>query len=232
MSVKPFSEIGNYTTFPNAIIDEIMPRCKPNTWKVVCATVRKTIGWHKDDDKISLTQYMELTGISGRSTISTALKDAVSQGYLVKKEGRINTYSINREYKLPSPKIVPEASPKIVPEASPKIVPTKESKTLKDRGKKIRVPDTLDTLDFHTSWTDFQEHRKQMKKPMTDLAKQRMLAKLEKQGVDTAIVMLENSIENGWQGVFEIKGKNGNGHKSAVHEELPPGFTPEEIAAL
>jgi hypothetical protein len=60
---------------------------------------------------------------------------------------------------------------------------------------------------FESSWEDFKEHRKQIKKPMTELAKNRMLKKLGKYSVSVAIEMLDRSIENGWQGVFELDGK-------------------------
>ena len=53
-----------------------------------------------------------------------------------------------------------------------------------------------------------QLHRKQIKKPMTPLAETRMLNKLSKNSVDIAIRMLDRSIENGWQGVFELNGKD------------------------
>ena len=60
---------------------------------------------------------------------------------------------------------------------------------------------------FNISWQDFKEHRKQIKKPMTELAENRMLKKLGKYSVSVAIEMLDRSIENGWQGVFELDGK-------------------------
>ena len=60
---------------------------------------------------------------------------------------------------------------------------------------------------FECSWQDFKEHRKQIKKPMTELAENRMLKKLGKYSVSVAIEMLDRSIENGWQGVFELDGK-------------------------
>ena len=42
---------------------------------------------------------------------------------------------------------------------------------------------------------------------MTELAETRMLKKLGKYSVEVAIEMLDRSIENGWQGVFELDGK-------------------------
>lgn len=73
------------------------------------------------------------------------------------------------------------------------------------------IPDHLDTPEFLKTWSDFQEHRRQIKKKMTDLAKDRMLKKLGRYPVEIAINMLDTSIENGWQGVFEPKEYKQNG---------------------
>jgi hypothetical protein len=107
--IKPFQNAGGYTTFENAILDYIMPDCKPNTWKVVCATLRKTVGWEdkksptgrKESDTISLSQFMDLTGIKNRTTLSDAVQDALDNGYLVRfPEGQSFRYAINRQYEL------------------------------------------------------------------------------------------------------------------------------------
>jgi len=104
---------------------------------VVCATVRKTLGWHKEIDLISLSQYRTLTGIGGKSTLTNALKDAVSQEFLIKYPGSTNGYGINREYEIASPKIGLSTSPEIVPVPSPKTGDTKDTffkETLKPFG--------------------------------------------------------------------------------------------------
>ena len=100
-TIKPFDNAGGYTTFDNAVIDHVMPKCKPNTWKVVCATIRKTIGWNKESDSISLTQYMKLTGIKNRTTLLEALNDALELGFITRVPYR-NTfaYQINKGYEL------------------------------------------------------------------------------------------------------------------------------------
>lgn len=57
---------------------------------------------------------------------------------------------------------------------------------------------------------NFKDHRKQLKAPMTDQAYKMLLNKLEKlSGGDEEkkVAILNQSIENGWKGVFELKGK-------------------------
>lgn len=55
----------------------------------------------------------------------------------------------------------------------------------------------------------FEEHRKKLRKPMTDYAKKLLLGKLEKLGKTDAekVAVLNQSIENGWQGVFPLGGE-------------------------
>ena len=55
---------------------------------------------------------------------------------------------------------------------------------------------------------EFKKHRKNLKKPMTDRAVQLMVGKLKELGqtVDEQIAIINQSIENGWQGIFPLKG--------------------------
>ena len=58
----------------------------------------------------------------------------------------------------------------------------------------------------------FEEMRKKIKKPLTDKAKEliiKKLSKLSNGNGDIAIKIMENSIENSWQGVFPLKNENG-----------------------
>ena len=57
--------------------------------------------------------------------------------------------------------------------------------------------------------TAFAEHRKKLKKPMTDYAKKLLLKKLQKlaKTEQEQIAILNQSIENGWQGVFPLGGE-------------------------
>jgi len=57
----------------------------------------------------------------------------------------------------------------------------------------------------------FAEHRKKLKKPMTDRAKELLLSNLSKMASteQEQIAILNQSIVNGWQGVFPLKQKQG-----------------------
>ena len=71
----------------------------------------------------------------------------------------------------------------------------------------IILPDYLD-LDI---WKEFLDMRKKLKAPNTETALNRILKKLEafeKQNIGNGTLAIENSIENGWKGVFEPKQQN------------------------
>ena len=57
----------------------------------------------------------------------------------------------------------------------------------------------------------FEEMRKKIKKPLTDKARELIIKKLSNisnGNGDIAIKIMENSIENSWQGVFPLKNEN------------------------
>lgn len=62
-------------------------------------------------------------------------------------------------------------------------------------------------------WEDFEEMRKKIKKPMTDRARQNIISKLDlfkAKGHDPTAI-LDKSITNDWQDVYEPKPEGGNG---------------------
>ncbi|MGR3218621.1 MAG: hypothetical protein ACUZ8H_02235, partial [Candidatus Anammoxibacter sp.] len=70
------------------------------------------------------------------------------------------------------------------------------------------LPDNIDK----ETWSAFVEHRQKLKAPMTDKAKTLMINKLEKLN-GSANDILNQSIENGWKGIFELKENDNGSHK-------------------
>jgi len=65
MSVSPNKFlVPNSTQVPNVLLDELMPLLGLAELKVMLVVVRQTYGWRKDSDKISLTTFERLTGLS------------------------------------------------------------------------------------------------------------------------------------------------------------------------
>ena len=71
------------------------------------------------------------------------------------------------------------------------------------------LPFDLDSEAFEQTWTEYRQHRKEIKKPMTATSEQKALKKCLALGEARAIAAIEHSIANGWQGIFEDKGGNG-----------------------
>lgn len=81
------------------------------------------------------------------------------------------------------------------------------------------IPEALDTPAFRSAWTDFIEHRKSIRKPMSPKAASLNLDTCLRIGRDNAIRAIEQSIANGWTGIFEPK--NGTGYNgNRVENEL------------
>ena len=75
----------------------------------------------------------------------------------------------------------------------------------------------LKNPDFVKDWNEYLKSRK---KKATARAMELSLEKLHKFDIQTAIKMLQNSISNGWQGLFEIKSNNsGNSQKSFAERD-------------
>lgn len=99
--------IPNSTQIPNIILDFLLPQLPEAEGKCLLYIARRTYGFHKDEDRISLTQFEN--GIQGRNeekldygtglarpTIVEALKNLIKVNLvLVEKTKRENIYKIN-----------------------------------------------------------------------------------------------------------------------------------------
>lgn len=129
--------ILNSTQIPNVLLDEIMPQLSGVEFKIIMTIARQTYGWHKEADRISISQLKLKTGTSNGS-IGNALKNLKSMGLIkvTNKTGREITtkeeaqkvqelyYQINATY----PKIGYHLSKNWIG-TSPEIGDTKETTT-------------------------------------------------------------------------------------------------------
>ena len=86
-------------------------------------------------------------------------------------------------------------------------------------------------LDLET-WEEFRIHRKKIKKPMTEYAEKLMIKKLTKLQSEghNPNQLLEESIANGWQGIFEPKKQTQTKYLSADERaRLNTSWLDEEI---
>lgn len=73
----------NTAAIPNILFDYWMAKLSPGEWKVLSAIARKTYGWQKARDRISLRQLVELTGLHKNGVIK-ATEHLVSLGLVIK----------------------------------------------------------------------------------------------------------------------------------------------------
>lgn len=83
----------NYTQIPNVILDHMADMTNAE-FRVITAIARKTFGWQKTTDMISLSQLCELTGLSRQGVIDGTAK-AIANGWVEKVEcGNSFEYSL------------------------------------------------------------------------------------------------------------------------------------------
>ncbi len=108
--------IANAFQIPNAVVDDLMSRLSPNAFKCYVLIVRKTTGWGKSSDKISISQFQAIAGIKKRDTVISALAELEKLNLIlpVKKAGFVNEFRLNK-----LPEITPKPVPKMVTTTSP-----------------------------------------------------------------------------------------------------------------
>ena len=90
--------IANAFQIPNAVVDDLMSRLSPNAFKCYVLIVRKTTGWGKSSDKISISQFQAIAGIKKRDTVISALAELEKLNLIlpVKKAGLVNEFRLNK----------------------------------------------------------------------------------------------------------------------------------------
>jgi phage replication O-like protein O len=160
----PGFQCPNTTQIPNEVFDTLLPHLSGGELKVLLYICRRTFGFRKDSDRISLTQISkgiitkagrvldQGTGLSKRHVI-TALKtlekkNIINVSRTVDETGlhEVNTYSLNiRDTEsgvgTKSPQgVVKPSSPEVVNTSSPGVVnpsaPTKQREQKKEEQKK------------------------------------------------------------------------------------------------
>lgn len=104
MEERQMKYIPNSFQIANAVVDDLLCRMSGNAWKCYAVIVRKTTGWQKEIDYISVSQFKTLTGIKTDVTVADALKELVELNLIasVKRHGQVTGYRLN----------MPEPSPK------------------------------------------------------------------------------------------------------------------------
>jgi len=168
----------------------------------------------------SIETLAKKCGIS-RSTVIRAIKDLVKAG-LVTKEKRPNSsnlYHLNVKYLSDTEEAHSDTSivseehlggitetPKPIKNQSVTNQLTKEGEwgVEETKAKKVELPKALNTSAFKAAWSSYLQYLREIKKPPpTPSSVKQKWAEMAKWGHDQAIKAIEQTIGNGWKGIFE-----------------------------
>ena len=91
--------IPNSFQLPNAFVDEAMSKMSDPAVKMYLLIVRKTRGWHKEFDSISISQFMKFTGKS-RPTVCRSVQELIALKLVVRLESTKHgeTYALDDNF--------------------------------------------------------------------------------------------------------------------------------------
>ena len=202
--------IPNSFQIANAVIDEYLSQMSGNAWKCYGLIVRKTRGWQKTHDSLSISQIQKATGIKSEKTVEKAINELVELGLIGKQSrfGLPNEYFLISDPKnggTPPPKNVPppknggHINTKYKKQISTNVdINTAREETAK---KPTKHEADLALLAEHGITgqiaEDFLTIRKAKRQPLTETAMRLIVADAEKCGM-TAAQAVEYAIGNGW----------------------------------
>lgn len=204
-----------FTRIANELIDQFAKhRFAGQEWQILWVVLRKTYGFGRKEDRISYGQFSEATGIPRRKVIEL-VKGLVSKralGSVHNGTREIPTYWINKKYGEWSPSVHKgtSAHKDTTPSAHIDTFPSAHIGTHKRKKERIKEKTPLPPLPEWINveaWESFRQHRIELKKRMTPRAEEltiKHLEKLEKEG-NPHVEVINQSIRNGYQGVFELK---------------------------
>lgn len=237
--------IPNSFQISNAVIDEYLSKMSGNAWKCYGLIVRKTRGWQKTHDSLSISQIKKFTGIRKEETVQKAIDELVDLG-LIGKQSRIG---LPNEYFLisdPKKGVTPPPKKGVTPPPKNGVTPPpKKGGHINTKNKKqISTNVDINTGDEKTAKKptkheadlsllaehgitgqiaeDFLTIRKAKRQPLTETAMRLIASEAQKVGM-TAFQAVVFSIGNGW-GSFRAEwvrnktfGKQSGGNGGLTH---------------
>lgn len=176
--------------------------------------------WDFSGDRIAKNETSD-----GRASIYAGLDELENSWYLhrIKWKNKLGQWEIEYVlYEVPTEKSIVENQQwqewNTVDDFPQSDFPQSENRqTIKRRNTKQEIQNSI-VVDIgekefpllSKKLIEFIDFRKEIKKPIKDASKSaflKSLGKLSGWDEETAVAILDQSIANGWQGIFEIKGK-------------------------
>jgi phage replication O-like protein O len=89
---NPQKENG-FTLISNEILDALILECPGfSEGRVLFAVIRKTYGWKKKEDRLSITQLCKMTGLS-RRTVIYAIKNLEAKNMITVRRSKVNEFN-------------------------------------------------------------------------------------------------------------------------------------------
>ena len=223
-----------FTRIPNNIIDNL--KLNPYQFQILSIIIRKTDGWCKVQDGISLSQFEKLVTFSKPTIIKTINElidlDLIDKKVNYNKKNKNYSYSI---YKI-SQKLINENEEGVVKEiykgskgdlqgGSKGDLHTKETNNTKETNtnikkyikKDLKEIDEIQNHKYKDLILEFIEHRKQLKKPMTKKALELFISKINDFSLKGYNIkeIIEKSILSGYMTIYEPKNNNTNNFLTA-----------------
>lgn len=216
--------IPNSFQIANAVIDEYLSQMSGNALKCYILIVRKTRGWQKTHDSLSISQIQKYTGIKKEETVQKAINELVDLG-LIGKQSRIglpNEYFLISDPKkgvTPGNGVPPKKGVTPPPKMGDGPPPKKGGHINTKYKKQISTNVDINTAREETAKKptkheadlallsehgitgqiaeDFLTIRKAKRQPLTETAMRLIASDAEKCGM-TAAQAVEYAIGNGW----------------------------------
>jgi phage replication O-like protein O len=209
-------EKPNHTQTPNSFFDESLKHISSlPELKVVLAIIRKTLGWQKNKDKISMSQIKEMTGLQQQS-VKRGIDLALEHGFIDREPcGQQFFYSLklvtprDQSHHVTSNDVLPEP----VTTGDQKLVTPRDTqkKVFKEKKESKEQEPPFNGSEFLQALAAYDATAKQRKVKESPQQRRILFKQLARWGEDRATEALENCVAHSWRGVFEPKETNGNG---------------------
>lgn len=192
-------------------------------WQILWVIICKTWAWHRPWAKIGLKEFHKLTGIKKPSILKILTKlqerNIVSkkangmlgnphQWHIISRPNqwkplanRLMSVSKKANNERDSPNTDKDFP---IPKETLKKNKYLQKSSVSKKANNIGLPSWLNS----NLWQEFRKHRIAIKAKMTDFAEKKLLIKLKRLMDETGASqkdIIEQSIENGWRGLFEVK---------------------------
>ena len=178
-------------------------------WHALMHIANKT-GW-QDNFTVAIAVLEIKTGLQKKAIINARnnLKQAGLIDFTSRTGNKSAVYKMNSFVVLKETQTEPQKGTQTGTQTEPqKGTINKQDEIKQNDNKKKNNKKEKELSPFEQALVDFKDHRKALKKPLTEYGLKLIVSKLEKLepvSVENRIKILEQSMVNGWTGVFPLK---------------------------